>query len=91
MELIDRERKVYGPPARLDAKESYSTVLASYGPTQWEEMHLCTVNGVKVQKTRLHAESRRHVLCIFPDGREMFVAEKNIRAKKVGRRYGEKS
>lgn len=86
MDLINRERKVYGPPAELNAKEPEWTIAASYGPSEWVRRHVCTVRGVLVSKLSIR-EGEKHVWCLFPDGRTMIVAEANIHAIKH-KRYG---
>lgn len=56
-------------------------IRASYGPSPWVQQHYCTVRGVRVCKLALR-EGDNHVWCLFPDGRVMIVAEKNIKAFK---------
>lgn len=104
MELIDRRKKIYGPPPagyqdlrrRLCGKDPLEPspiaserefkIAASYGPSPWNQQHVCEVRGTPVSKTSVR-EGDNHVWCMFPDGRVMIVAEKNIRAIKV-KRYG---
>lgn len=84
MELIDRRNKVYAPPATLDAKKQEFNIAASYGPSPWVQQHRCMVRGVRVCKLAIR-EGDNHVWCLFPDGRVMLVAEKNIRATKLSK------
>lgn len=82
MNLIDRENKTYAPPAKLVASEQEVDIRASYGPSPWVQQHRCTVRGVRVDKLAMR-EGENHVWCLFPDGRVMLVAEKNIYATKI--------
>lgn len=81
MELLDRRNKIYGFPATLNAKEQEFNTAASYGPSPWVQQHRCFVRGVPVCKLAIR-EGDNHVWCLFPDGRTMLVAEKNIKAIK---------
>lgn len=65
-------------------------IRASWGPTQWQQKHYCSVRGVPV--TKLQARDGipdGYSWCMFPDYRVMLVAEKNIKAVRINKHYGE--
>lgn len=66
------------PP--LKAEDPEWDIRASYGASQWNASHHCTVRGVTVHKTAIR-EGDLHVWCQFPDGRVMLVRESNIQAR----------
>lgn len=86
-ELINRRARVYAPPAKLKAHEPESDIRAIYQATPWQHQHDTFVRGVKVCKLSIR-EGDNHVWCLFPDGRTMIVAEKNIRAIKLSKYTG---
>lgn len=61
------------------ACEQEFNTKASYGPSPWVQQHHCEVRGVTVNKLAIRVGDT-HVWCLFPDGRTMVVAEKNIKA-----------
>jgi hypothetical protein len=88
MELIDRRRKVYGFPASLVASEQEFDIRASYGPTPWQKMHVCSVRGVPVDKLVTQVEGiSGYCWCRFPDGRIMVVFERNVKAVKIKEQF----
>jgi hypothetical protein len=84
VELINRVNKTYGPGSKLKAHEPEVNIAVSYGPSPWVQQHQCRVRGVLVDKLAIR-EGDDHVWCLFPDGRVMIVAERNIRASKFKR------
>lgn len=70
-------------PPPIAAEQEFNTA-ASYGPSPWVQQHHCEVRGVRVCKLALR-EGEHHVWCLFPDGRTMIVAERNIRASFIKR------
>jgi hypothetical protein len=64
------------------ACEQEFNIMASYGPSQWVRKHHCEVRGVPVQKLAIR-EGEHHVWCLFPDGRTMIVAERNIKVRSL--------
>lgn len=86
MELIDKEKRCYGPPAKLKMRTPEYDVRASWGPSLWAQTHTCTVRGVPVCKLGPPIPNGIHgnlVQCVFPDFRAMLVNEANIHARKI--------
>lgn len=61
--------------------EDQSRVVAIWGPLGKDLANVFTVRGVEIQRldvTKTNDRGQIHRLCIFPDGREMWVNEGNI-------------
>lgn len=72
--------------------EDQLILRAVWGPSPQQRYFTHAVRGVPVQVTTLTQLSDRNIsyrLCVFPDGREQWVNEGNIRSKKVKRTIGE--
>lgn len=86
-DLINRSRRIYAKPAKLVASEPEINISAIYQATTWQQQHDTFVRGVRVCKLSIRVGDN-HVWCLFPDGRTMIVAEKNIRAIKLSKYNG---
>jgi len=60
-------------------------IVAVFGPQFKDTTNRYFVRGVEVQRlhiTQFNQRGQEYHLCRFPDGRDMFVNEGNIRAKR---------
>lgn len=81
MELMDRERKYYGVPATLDAKEPHAVVVCVWQSDIKDRTHTFHVRQQVVSRssqTKAGAGGK-YRLCYFGH-REQWVNEENIRA-----------
>ena len=66
-------------------------IVVSWGPLHADATHYYTVRNVPISRTQIKRENSRGQLfrlCIFPDFREMWVNEGNIRGHKIHRFAG---
>jgi len=66
--------------------------VVSWGPLTADITHWYTVRGVTINRTAIRKQNpggQWFRLCIFPDGREMYVNEGNIRSHRHQRFAGE--
>lgn len=84
MELINRERKVYGVPAKLDASAPLSDVVCVWESSIKDRSHIFTVRGKVISRTHQKKSEKGHSfrLCMFGHHAQ-WVNEANIRQKRI--------
>lgn len=78
--------KAYGPGATLAYEDQVHPIVATWGPTVWQQLHQTLVRGVPVsQLDRAVVDDRNigYARCAFPDGSIRTVNAGNIRIIKV--------
>ncbi len=80
MDLINRERKVYGPPSNLVASDPEWDLKVSWGGSQRDCLSRFFVRKARISRTFATKQGKggTYRLCQFPGGRAMYVNEKNI-------------
>lgn len=79
-QLYGAPSRAYAPPAQLDAREPYGVVVKSFGPSVADTANRYFVRGVEVQRLFV-VNDRGHLLCVFPNGRQMYVNPQNLQRK----------
>lgn len=84
MELINREQKVYGVPAKLDATEPLSDIRCVWESSIKDRSHIFTVRGKVISRThqKKSAKGNSYRLCMFGHVPQ-WVNEANIRQKRI--------
>lgn len=83
---MNLRNKAYGPGATLAYEDQAHPIVATWGPTIWQQQHQTMVRGVSVSQLEKAVVDDRNIgyaRCAFPDGTIRSVNAGNIRIIKV--------